>query len=285
MGCGIVTLDGVFLNVNDNLLRMLALPAEKVIGKTGVELGLWKSQSDRDEFYRRLRAEGSVQNLEIRFKDATGVEHIGLYFATLVRIGDKECIFGMQLDQTEERELEAKFLQAQKMEALGRLAGGVAHDFNNLLGVIGGYAELLESKLENNESLRRYCGKIIDTTQRASGLTRQLLTFSRKEIVRPMPLQTGEALQELTAILPRLIGEDIEFVGESARHWNRGDRQDAFRADHLQHRYQFTRCHARRRPDFYRNRRRAAPGTHFFRQRRHWPVRGHTHSRYRHRHG
>jgi CheY-like chemotaxis protein len=98
------------------------------------------------------------------------------------------------------------------MEALGRLAGGVAHDFNNLLGVIGGYAELLESKLENNDNFRRYCAKIIETTQRAGGLTRQLLTFSRKEIVRPMPLQTGETLQELTAILPRLIGEDIELV-------------------------------------------------------------------------
>ncbi|MBZ5490001.1 MAG: PAS domain S-box protein [Acidobacteriia bacterium] len=211
VGCGIVTLDGVFLNVNESLLRMLGLPAEKVIGKSGVELGLWNSQSHRDEFYRRLRAEGAVQNLEIRFRDANGVEHIALYFATLVRIGDKECIFGMQLDQTEQRALEAKFLRAQKMEALGRLAGGVAHDFNNLLGVIGGYAELLEAKLESAEGLRRYCSKIIDTTQRASGLTRQLLTFSRKEIVRPVPLQTGEALQELTAILPRLIGEDIEL--------------------------------------------------------------------------
>ncbi len=212
VGCGIVTLDGVFLNVNESLLRMLALPAEKVIGKTGVELGLWNSQSHRDEFYRRLRAEGAVQNLEIRFKDANGVDHIALYFATLVRIGDKECIFGMQLDQTEQRALEAKFLQAQKMDALGRMAGGVAHDFNNLLGVIGGYAELLESKLESDEGLRRHCTKIVDTTQRASGLTRQLLTFSRKEIVRPVPLQIGEALQELATILPRLIGEDIEFV-------------------------------------------------------------------------
>jgi PAS domain S-box-containing protein len=212
VGCAILSLDGTFLNVNDNLLRMLALPAEKVIGKTAVELGFWKSQAERDEFYQKLRTEGSLQNVEIKFKDATGFEHVGLYFATLVRIGDKECIFGMQLDRTEERALEAKFLQAQKMEALGRLAGGIAHDFNNLLGVIGGYAELLESKLENTESLTRYCGKIIDTTQRAGNLTRQLLTFSRKEILRPMPLQTGEALQELTAILPRLIGEDIELI-------------------------------------------------------------------------
>jgi PAS domain S-box-containing protein len=212
VGCAILSLDGTFLNVNDNLLRMLALPAEKVIGKTAVELGFWKSQAARDEFYRKLRIEGSLQNVEIKFKDATGFEHVGLYFANLVRIGDKECIFGMQLDRTEERALEAKFLQAQKMEALGRLAGGVAHDFNNLLGVIGGYAELLESKLEKNEGLLRYCSKIIDTTQRAGSLTRQLLTFSRKEIVRPMPLQTREALQELTAILPRLIGEDIEVI-------------------------------------------------------------------------
>src|SRR5262249_31603371 len=212
VGCGILSLDGVFLNVNDNLLRMLALPAEKVIGRSAVELGFWKSQQQGDEFYRRLRAEGSVQNLEIKFKDAAGGQHVGLYFATLVRIGDKECIFGMQLDQTEERELEAKFLQAQKMEALGRLAGGVAHDFNNLLGVIGGYAELLESKVESNEKLRRYSPKIIHTSEGAGGLPRQLLTFSRKEIVQPTPLQTGPALMELTGILPRLIGEDIELV-------------------------------------------------------------------------
>jgi len=211
VGCAILSLDGVFLNVNDHLLRMLALPAEKVIGKTAVELGFWKSAAEREAFYQRLRAEGSIQNLEMKFKDAAGFEHVGLYFATIVLIGEKECIFGMQLDRTDERELEAKFLQAQKMEALGRLAGGVAHDFNNLLGVIGGYAELLESKLGKNESFVRYCGKIIETTQRASGLTRQLLTFSRKEIVRPMPMQTTQALQELTAILPRLIGEDIEL--------------------------------------------------------------------------
>jgi PAS domain S-box-containing protein len=218
IGCAILSMEGVFLNVNDNLLRMLALPAEKVIGRTAVELGFWNSSAEREEFSRRLRAEGSIQNLEMKFKDAAGFEHVGLYFATIVLIGEKECIFGMQLDQTEERELEAKFLQAQKMEALGRLAGGVAHDFNNLLGVIGGYAELLESKLEKNETFVRYCNKIIDTTQRASGLTRQLLTFSRKEIVRPMPLQTGPALQELTAILPRLIGEDIELSVDLRAH-------------------------------------------------------------------
>jgi two-component system, cell cycle sensor histidine kinase and response regulator CckA len=211
LGCGILSLEGVFLNVNETMLRALARPADKVIGKSGLHLGLWKSQQQRDQFYQRLQAEGSVQNIEVDFKDATGRRHVGLYNANLVRLGGKQCIFGMMLDQTEKRELEARFLQSQKMEALGRLAGGVAHDFNNLLGVIGGYAELLEAKLGQNENYRRYCTKIIDTTQRASGLTRQLLTFSRKEVTRPTPLQPDQAFRELASILPRLIGEDIEL--------------------------------------------------------------------------
>jgi PAS domain S-box-containing protein len=211
LGCGILTLDGTFLNVNETMLRVLARPADKVIGRTGLQLGLWKSQQQRDQFYQRLRTEGSIQNLEVDFKDAAGRRHVGLYCANLVRIAGKQCIFGMMLDQTEKRELEARFLQSQKMEALGRLAGGVAHDFNNLLGVIGGYAELLEAKLGHNENYRRYCTKIIDTTQRASGLTRQLLTFSRKEVTRPTPLQPDQAFRELASILPRLIGEDIEL--------------------------------------------------------------------------
>ncbi len=212
IGCVILTLDAVFVDVNDAMLRVLARPAEAVVGKSAVELGLWKSQQVRDQFYATLRAEGSVHNLEVDFEDANGKRHQGLYSATLVRIADKQCIFGMMLELTEKRELEAKFLQAQKMEALGRLAGGVAHDFNNLLGVIGGYAELLEAKLGNNENYRRYCAKIVDTTQRASGLTRQLLTFSRKEITRPTSLYPDQVLRELAGILPRLIGEDIELV-------------------------------------------------------------------------
>jgi PAS domain S-box-containing protein len=210
VGCAIISPEGVLLNVNEQGLKLIGLPAEKVIGKTTVELG-FLSQSARDSLYQKLQADGSVQNVEIEFKDVFGNQHVGLYFATLVRIGNMECNFGMFLDCTEERELEAKFRQAQKMEALGRLAGGVAHDFNNLLGVIGGYAELLEVKLGRDENYKRYCTKIIDTTQRASGLTRQLLTFSRKEITRPGPLKPDHALRELASMLSRLIGEDIEM--------------------------------------------------------------------------
>jgi PAS domain S-box-containing protein len=211
VGCGIVSLEGIFLNANDALAKQMGRSVEELIGKSTVEMGLWKTPELREQHYQRLRAEGSIKNLEIEFTDSAGNPHIGLFFGTVVRIGDKECIFGMQLDRTEQRELEAKFLQAQKMEAVGRLAGGVAHDFNNLLGVIGGYAELLETHLARDEKLRNYCTKILETTQRAGNLTTQLLTFSRKEISRPMPLNPNHAIRELAAILPRLIGEDIEI--------------------------------------------------------------------------
>lgn len=211
MGCAIVSLGGTFLDANDNLLKMLGREASEVVGKTATDLGLWKNQQQRDSFYENLRRSGAIRNMRVEFADQAGNRREGNYFATLVRVGGKECIFGMLLDQTEQRELEAKFLQSQKMEVVGRLAGGVAHDFNNLLGVIGGYAELLETKLQNDK-LKDYCTKILDTTQRAGGLTRQLLTFSRKEFTRPTPLRPDQAIHDLAGILPRMIGEDIELV-------------------------------------------------------------------------
>jgi len=210
MSCAIISLEGVFLDVNENLLQLLKLPADHVIGKTGIDLGFWKSGEERAVFFQKLQSEGSVQNLEIEFKDSGGRPLVGLLFATLVRTGGQECIFSMLLDRTQQRELETRFLQAQKMDALGRLAGGVAHDFNNLLGVISGYAELLESKLGHNDQYARYCAKIIEATQRSTGLTRQLLTFSRKDISRPAPLKPNQVLRELAGMLSRLIGEDIE---------------------------------------------------------------------------
>ncbi|HLJ89233.1 MAG TPA: PAS domain S-box protein, partial [Candidatus Angelobacter sp.] len=211
VGCAIISPEGEILNINEHALKILGMPIDQVVGKTSVEIGFMPSQEHRDLFFERLRSEGSIKNLEVEFKDSFGSRHIGLYFATLVRVGEKDCIFGMYLDRTEQHKLEAKFLQSQKMEALGRLAGGVAHDFNNLLGVIGGYAELLEARLGRDDGHRKYCSKIIETTQRASGLTRQLLTFSRKEIMRPAPLQVDQAVRDLAGILSRLIGEHIEL--------------------------------------------------------------------------
>jgi two-component system, cell cycle sensor histidine kinase and response regulator CckA len=115
-------------------------------------------------------------------------------------------------DVSEKKHLEAQLRQAQKMEAVGRLAGGVAHDFNNSLGVILGYTELLLRQV--GEAQRGKLEQILKATQRASGLTRQLLAFSRKEVVDPKVLDVNALLTDLEKMLGRLIGEDVDLVIE-----------------------------------------------------------------------
>jgi signal transduction histidine kinase len=110
------------------------------------------------------------------------------------------------------RHSEEQLIQAQKMEAIGRLAGGVAHDFNNLLTVIRGHADLLAYRLGEDSPNRRGVGEILKAADRAAGLTRQLLAFSRKQILAPKVLEVGAVVADLGSMLDRLIGEDIELV-------------------------------------------------------------------------
>ncbi len=109
-------------------------------------------------------------------------------------------------------EAEAKFLQAQKMEAIGRLAGGVAHDFNNLLTAITGFAELGLAHVGKEDPLRRDLDEIRKAGERAARLTRQLLAFSRRQVMQPRVLDLGNLVADLSKMLRRVIGEDIELV-------------------------------------------------------------------------
>ncbi len=117
-------------------------------------------------------------------------------------------------DVTEARELEEQFRQAQKMEAVGRLAGGVAHDFNNMLGVITGYSEMLLSSLPEESPLRGPLREISRAGERAANLTRQLLAFSRKQVLDPRVVDLREIVGDLQRMLGRLIGEDIRLRTE-----------------------------------------------------------------------
>jgi PAS domain S-box-containing protein len=116
---------------------------------------------------------------------------------------------GISLDVTETQRLTEQFQQSQKMEAIGRLAGGVAHDFNNLLTAILGYCELLLSDIGPTDPRRADLKEIHDAGQRAAGLTRQLLAFSRKQIVAPMVVDLNVIVSDLQDMLRRLIGEDV----------------------------------------------------------------------------
>jgi signal transduction histidine kinase len=111
---------------------------------------------------------------------------------------------------------EAQLRQAQKMEAIGRLAGGVAHDFNNLLTIIGGYAELEESRLAPGDPGREILREILNAARRGAGLTRQLLAFSRRQVFEPRVVDLNEIVGGVRKMLGRLLGEDVELVEEPA---------------------------------------------------------------------
>ena len=122
-----------------------------------------------------------------------------------------DAILGFSMDITGHKELEKQLQQAQKMEAVGRLAGGVAHDFNNMLGAIIGYTEMLMNHLDPNEPYYHYGEEVRKAADRAAMLTRQLLAFSRKQMLQPQKLNLNRVIGDLEKMLRRLIGEDVEL--------------------------------------------------------------------------
>jgi two-component system cell cycle sensor histidine kinase/response regulator CckA len=121
-------------------------------------------------------------------------------------------IFGIAQDITDRKRLEEQLLVAQKMEAVGRLAGGVAHDFNNLLGVIVGYSDLVLDAFPADAPRRQQVEQIKKAGLRATSLTRQLLTFSRKQVCQPIVLDINALVSDFNKMLRRMVGEDIEFT-------------------------------------------------------------------------
>ena len=164
-----------------------------------------KTGSDFTVNHRSLRPDGTV-----RWLTGAGRVHLDGH-------GEPVRGVGISLDVTERRLLEEQFHRAQKMEAIGRLAGGVAHDFNNLLTVILGYCELLLADLEPADFRQGDIAEIQKAGARGAELTRQLLAFSRKEIIEPTRLDLSVVVSDMLAMLQRLIGEDVGFVVKLGR--------------------------------------------------------------------
>ena len=159
-----------------------------------------RSGADFSVQHRALRPDGTVRWLSGAGRIILG-EH-----------GEPVRGVGISLDITERRALEEQFRQAQKMDAIGQLAGGVAHDFNNLLTVILGFSELLLADRDPNDRRQADIAEIQRAGTRAAGLTRQLLAFSRKQIIEPMLLDLNEVVAAFQVMLGRLIGEDVKVT-------------------------------------------------------------------------
>jgi PAS domain S-box-containing protein len=168
----------------------------------------------REAFATAIQQQSAV-NIEFRFvRQNETSERFAHSLAEMVpKHNDKPAYFlGALQDITDRKRLEQQFLQAQKLESVGRLAGGVAHDFNNLLTVINGYNELAASALHPGDPLQTYLSEVRKAGERACGLTQQLLAFSRRQIVEPKPINVNVLVTDMGKMLRRLIGENIELI-------------------------------------------------------------------------
>jgi PAS domain S-box-containing protein len=203
--------EGRYIDVNETFLRVTGYRREEVIGRTSLEIKFWEG-SERERLVERLNQGGSVRDLEITFRTKSGEPRTALDSAELVDIAGQKCILAIFKDITEQRSLEKQLRQAQKMEAIGQLSGGIAHDFNNLLSVIIGYSEVLEESLPKGDPLHKNCEQISKAGKSAASLTRQLLAFSRQQVLEPKVLDLNTVALHVEKMLRRLIGEHIELT-------------------------------------------------------------------------
>lgn len=202
---------GRYVDVNDSFLRVTGYRREEVLGHTAREMKLWNRPEDRAQYLEMLKQTGSVRDLEIIFQTKPGAQRTGLISAELIDIGGEKCAIAVIKDITERNILEKQLRQAQRMEAVGQLTGGIAHDFNNLLGVIIGYSDILEVHLDPNTKFYKHALEIRKAGQRAASLTRQLLAFSRQQVLEPTFLALNSIVIETENMLQRLLGENIEL--------------------------------------------------------------------------
>jgi two-component system, cell cycle sensor histidine kinase and response regulator CckA len=209
---------GTILYVNPAFERVSGYARAEV---TGGNPRLLKSGRQDGEFYAAMwaalrRGEVWRGRLVNRRKDGTLFEEEATISPVRADDGTIRSYVAVKRDVSRERNLEEQVRQSAKMEAVGRLAGGVAHDFNNLLNVISGYAELGLRRLPPESDARRHVGEILRAAERAAGLTRQLLAFSRRQVLQPRVIDLNEVVRDMHRLLLRLIGEDVDLATRTA---------------------------------------------------------------------
>ncbi|MGE0814688.1 MAG: PAS domain S-box protein [Vicinamibacterales bacterium] len=195
--------------MNELGLQMFGYAKDDVLGRTTMELGLWGDEGARRRAVRQLMADQHISGIELQLRRKDGETFWALLSATIVMLGGRPYALTTLQDVTERRELEARVLQSQKMEVVGHLAGGIAHDFNNVLTVITSTAELAIEDSPAGSPVRDSLETIRQASLRAAGLTRQLLAFSRRQVLRPAPVDLNETVAALAPIVRRAVGEGV----------------------------------------------------------------------------
>ncbi|MGH9499875.1 MAG: PAS domain S-box protein [Terriglobales bacterium] len=207
------TLDGKFLDANPALIAMLGYSSAAEVSGLDAKRDVFVDAGELSRLIRDFRDGSGPGNMEVRWKRQDGKVITVRLSGRLVRRPEEsaEVLEMIAEDVTEQRVLENQFRQAQKMEAVGRLAGGVAHDFNNLLMVIGGYTEQLLEHTGKRDALYPKVEAIHHATERAASLTRQLLAFSRKQLLELKVVDLNAIVADMERLLRPLIGESVEL--------------------------------------------------------------------------
>src|SRR6266478_3984602 len=204
---------GDLIVVNLALQKMLGFDSREELLQTNVGTHIYRHTSEHEKFTQTVVQEQSFKDLELEWKRKDGAPITVRCSGWPVKneTGAVTYLEVFAEDVTERRVLERQLRMAQKMEAVGRLSGGIAHDFNNLLGVIIGYIQVMKRSLVPGNSSYEYAEEIEKASQRAVSLTRQLLAFSRQQVLEPIILNLNTLVSDMEKMLPRLIGEDIQL--------------------------------------------------------------------------
>jgi PAS domain S-box-containing protein len=207
---------GAIVECNDRFLEFAAVAREWVMGRQLSDLterfDALHNTSSGKRYLELGREVGASHEEEIRIRSRGGMR-VYIFSSSFIEIGGRRHLLTSVRDVSERRELESQLLQAQKMEAVGRLAGGVAHDFNNMLTVIQGHSEGLRESL--GDSHGDELDAIHDAVTRSTALTRRLLTFSRRQMLNPTRVDLRELVERVDAMLRGVIGEDIHLETHS----------------------------------------------------------------------
>jgi two-component system cell cycle sensor histidine kinase/response regulator CckA len=208
------SLEGKFLDVNPALISMLGYESPEELLALDPQKDVFMYADEHTRLIEEFRRTGRMDGIEVKWKRKNASPITVRISGRAVSNADEpaDVLEAIAEDVTERRLLEDQFRQAQKMEAVGRLAGGVAHDFNNLLMVISGYTEVILGQLPLDHPLHEKARAIQQASDRATTLTRQLLAFSRKQMLELKIVDVNAVVQDMERLLRPLIGENIELL-------------------------------------------------------------------------
>jgi PAS domain S-box-containing protein len=207
----ISTPEGKVIDINPAGLELFGYSSKEELLSIDLEKNLYCDARDRVKYQNELERNEFVKNYELEMKKKDGKVVTVLVTATVLKNEEGNVLVyrGIMRDITEYKRLEKQLLQAQKMEVVGQLAGGISHDFNNILCAISGYGSLIQMKMNKDDPLKAYVNQILESVDRAAELTHGLLAFSRRQIMHARPVDIKKITRKFAKLVSRIIGENI----------------------------------------------------------------------------